>query len=89
MVRVIGDTVHYLIVDVVVSPNFQGKGIGKELINRVLKYIEEGVEQGERVNVHLVSESGKESFYEGFGFKKIPDEYSGYGMRKFIWGGKV
>lgn len=88
MARVIGDGVYHLIVDVVVKPEFQGQGIGTELINRVLNYIEEGLEQGERTSVQLISEAGKECFYESFGFKKIPNEYAGYGMRKVLWGEK-
>ena len=40
MGRLIGDGIYYLIVDVVVMPEFQGKGIGSGMLDRILKYIE-------------------------------------------------
>ena len=39
MARVIGDGIYYLIVDVIVSPKYQGMGLGKVLITELEKDI--------------------------------------------------
>lgn len=41
----------------------------------------------ERANIQLIADKGKESFYEKMGFKKIPHENCGSGMRKVIYKG--
>lgn len=84
MARLIGDGLYYIISDVIVKPKYQGQGIGKTMIRRLLSYVEEKLPEGGRVSVFLISEQGKESFYEQFGFKKIPHEFCGFGMRKVI-----
>ncbi len=84
MARAISDGIYALIVDVVVSPEYQNKGIGSLLINSLLKSIEDSIEEGEEISVNLVSMKGKEEFYEKFGFQKIPYDYTGYGMKKKI-----
>jgi len=40
--------------------------------------------KGQKCSINLVSISGKEEFYEKCGFKKIPFDYTGYGMIKRI-----
>lgn len=40
---------------------------------------------GGRVSIQLIAEKGKEGFYEKMGFKKIPHENCGSGMRKVIY----
>ncbi len=85
MARVVGDGTYHVIVDVIVSPVYQGRGIGKSLIRKVTDYIEESTFDGSRVSVQLIAEKGKEPFYEKQGFKLIPHEYCGSGMRKVIY----
>lgn len=85
MGRVIGDGIYYIIVDVVVVPEFQGKGIGTKIINEIISYITENIPKDSRVSVQLISEKGKEPFYEKIGFKKIPNENCGSGMKKVIY----
>lgn len=85
MARLIGDGVYYLIADVVVMPEFQRKGIGTFLMNGLLEYIETSVPEGGRVSVQIIAEKGKEDFYKRLGFKLIPHEYCGSGMRKVIY----
>ena len=63
MGRLIGDGIYYLIVDVVVIPEFQGHGIGSAIIDMLLKYVEEHTPIGGRVSVQLIAEKGKEHFY--------------------------
>lgn len=84
MARVISDGMYALIADVIVSPEYQNKGIGKLLINALLKDLEDSINEGEEISVNLVSMKGKEEFYEKCGFNKIPYDYTGYGMKKKI-----
>ncbi|MQY80468.1 MAG: GNAT family N-acetyltransferase [Bacteroidetes bacterium] len=69
--RIISDGVHHaLIVDIIVHPGYQGKGIGGEilqnLINRCKRY--------QIRDVQLFCARGKSEFYEKHGFKpRLPD----------------
>lgn len=80
MARAIGDGLYYLIVDVVVHSNYQKKGIGKLLIQSIVKNIEERTEIGQKCSINLISMKGKEEFYNKCGFRTIPFDYTGYGM---------
>ncbi|MBR0491830.1 MAG: GNAT family N-acetyltransferase [Clostridia bacterium] len=80
MARVIGDGLYYLIVDVVVHSDYQKKGIGKLLIESIVKDIEERTEIGQKCSINLISMKGKEEFYKKCGFRTIPFDYTGYGM---------
>lgn len=84
MGRLIGDGIYYLIVDVVVNPEFQGRGIGSKIIDMLLAYVEKRTPVGGRSSVQLIAEQGKEEFYIKKGFKLIPHEFCGSGMRKVI-----
>lgn len=84
MGRLLGDGLYYIIVDVIVTPEYQGKGIGSELIKRILNYVNSQTPADSRASIQLISESGKELFYEKMGFKKIPHAHCGSGMRKII-----
>ena len=84
MGRLICDGMYFLIVDVVVHPVFQKCGIGTNIMNMLLKYVEKKTPTGGRSSVQLVAEKGKEPFYEKLGFKTIPNEFCGSGMRKVI-----
>ena len=84
MGRLIGDGLYFTVVDIVVTPEYQGKGIGRELIKRILDYADNQTPPGSRASIQLISEKGKESFYEKAGFKKLPHQYCGFGMRKVI-----
>ena len=84
MGRLIGDGIYYLIVDVVVRPEYQGQGIGSTIIDMLLSYVEEHTPSGGRASVQLIAEKGKEAFYINKGFKLIPHEFCGSGMRKIV-----
>ena len=69
MARVIGDKgLCYYIKDVVVRPEYQGKGLGRILINELLKYINDNGVKGTRIAVELCAMPDKIPFYEKFGF---------------------
>jgi len=84
MGRLIGDGIYYLIVDIVVRPEYQGQGIGSKIIDMLLEYVEERTPVGGRASVQLIAEKGKEPFYMKRGFKLIPHEFCGSGMRRVI-----
>ena len=84
MGRLVGDGFYYLIVDVVVRPEYQGHGIGSSIIDKLLAYVEAETPEGGCSSVQLIAEKGKEDFYLKKGFKLIPHDYCGSGMRKVI-----
>lgn len=70
MARVIGDMgLNYYIKDVVVRPEYQKKGIGRTLINEILKYVGENGVSGTDIFVELCAVPDKIPFYEKLGFK--------------------
>lgn len=85
MGRLIGDGQYYMIVDVIVRPDFQKQKIGTSLLNMLLKYVDNHTPDKGRSSVSLIAEKGKEAFYETLGFKRIPHEFCGSGMRKVIY----
>lgn len=85
MGRLIGDGQYYMIVDVIVHPDFQKQKIGTSILNMLLKYVDHHTPSGGRSSVQLIAEKGKEAFYETLGFKRIPHEFCGSSMRKVIY----
>jgi len=85
LARVVSDGGYVaLIADVIVLPEYQGKGIGKTMMNMVMQYIYNSIGSGERVLVSLMAAKGKESFYKKFGFIERPNENYGAGMTLWI-----
>lgn len=84
MGRLIGDGMYYMIADIVVNPVFQKCGIGTNITNMLLKYVEDKTPVGGRSSIQLIAEKGKEPFYEKLGFKLIPHDFCGSGMRKIV-----
>ena len=63
--RAITDGVNYAVIfDVVLLPEFQGKGIGKQ----IMQYL---AEHAKAKNILLHSVPGKEGFYEKLGYRKM------------------
>ncbi len=84
MGRLIGDGMYYMIADIVVQPDYQKQGIGKKIISMIMEYVDRTTPIGGRSSIQLIAEKGKETFYEKMGFKIIPHEFCGSGMRKVI-----
>lgn len=85
MTRVVSDYGYIaIIVDVIVLPEYQSKGIGREMMNRVMEYLNNSIVKGEKLMVNLMAAKGKETFYDKFGFKQRPDEQYGAGMVQYI-----
>jgi GNAT superfamily N-acetyltransferase len=73
-----------LIKDMLVLPEYQGKGIGKEMMEQILLYLKTSMKPGWGITVDLMSAIGKEKFYEKFGFVKRPRDRRGAGMDLWI-----
>lgn len=84
MGRLIGDGLYYLIIDIVVQPDYQQKGIGSKMIDMLVNFVDKETPVGGRSSIQLIAVKGKEPFYEKKGFKIIPHEFCGPGMRKII-----
>lgn len=69
MARMIGDMgLNYYIKDVVVKPEYQRKGIGKMLIDELMKFVKDNGIKGTGVFVELCAMPDKIPFYEKQGF---------------------
>ncbi len=74
MGRTISDgALHALIVEVIVDPAWQGRGIGSEVVRRLVRRCRDaGIDQ-----IQLFCATGKRPFYEALGFRARPDEAPG------------
>ncbi len=79
MARIVGDGAYYTIYDVVVRKEYQNQGIGKMLMKQLVGWYESI--KDDDTYLYLGASSGKESFYENFGFKARPYENIGAGMK--------
>lgn len=80
MVRLVGDGQLFCqITDMAVLPSFQGRGIGKALLDEMLKWIDENA-PGAYVN--LIGDAPGQKLYRSRGFV----ETSGIGMKRSAWG---
>ena len=70
MARMLGDMgLNYYIKDVVVRPEYQGKGIGRMLINELIKFVNDNGVRGTDIFVELCAVPDKVPFYKKFGFE--------------------
>ena len=85
MVRLIGDGgMSFYIKDFAVRPEYQGKGIGRLLMNAMECWVKEQLQSGWAVSLELISSKGREPFYERFGFEQRPCDWDGAGMFKML-----
>lgn len=85
MARVVGDGGYvYFICDVIVRPTYQSCGLGRQIIENVLQWLESQVDEDETIMVNLMSAMEKEPFYEKLGFHKRPFGNHGSGMSRWI-----
>ncbi|MBP5654954.1 MAG: GNAT family N-acetyltransferase [Clostridiales bacterium] len=74
------------IADVIVLPEYQGQGLGRVIMELIMKQIGEWLKPGYKAMVSLSSAKGKEPFYRKFGFQSRPDENFGCGMCQWMEG---
>ena len=80
MGRLVGDgAMYWYLQEIVVLPEYQGKGIGKAIVTRLLAHIKASALPGTQAHVGLIAVQGKEAFYEQFGFTSIST-----GMRQWM-----
>ena len=83
MARVMHDGLQALIMDVIVSPEYQGQGIGGHMMKCVMEYLYSVARDGD-LFVSLMSALGKDDFYAKFGFERRPNEARGPGMTQTL-----
>jgi len=82
MGRVVGDySVVCMLTDISVKPEYQNRGIGQVIGNELRKLIENGVKEGEKIQIELTPTAGNESFYQKCGFKYKPEKITGM----YLW----
>lgn len=85
MARLLGDGgMSFYIKDFAVRPEYQGEGVGRQLMQAMESCIANHLESGWAVSVELISSKGREPFYEKFGFEQRPCDWDGAGMFKMI-----
>ena len=73
-----------LIADVIVAPEYQGKGLGRKLMEAIMEYIRSLLKPGYRIMISLMAAENKQDFYKKFGFIERPNETFGPGMHQWI-----
>ncbi|MFX0086275.1 MAG: GNAT family N-acetyltransferase [Candidatus Hodarchaeota archaeon] len=78
--RIIGDDgIYYYIQDVMVFPKHQKKGIGRQIMDRLMDFLENHAD--ETAFFGLMAAKGNSRFYEPYGFMKRP--YDAPGMFRY------
>ncbi len=78
MGRLVGDgAMYWYLQEIIVLPEYQGKGIGKSIVNRLIEHIKSEAVPRTKIEIGLTAVKGKEPFYEKFGFSVCPT-----GMKK-------
>ena len=84
MGRLVGDGyIYWYVQDVVIDPEYQGKGIGKEIMRYLTKHIENNSIPNTTVTIALMAAKGKDDFYKKLGYFTRPTDKFGPGMMKF------
>ena len=73
-----------LIADVIVAPEYQGQGLGRKLMEKIMSYIRSLLKPGYRIMISLMAAENKQGFYKKFGFIERPSDLFGPGMHQWI-----
>lgn len=85
MARLLGDgAMSFFLKDFVVTPEYQGQGIGKMLLEYIEQYIKDRLNPGWSAYLQLVSAKDKDGFYSACGYDTHPNDHSGPAMSKWI-----
>ena len=69
MGRLVGDgAMYWYLQEIIVLPEYQGRGIGKSIVNRLIEHIKSEAVPGTIIEIGLTAVKGKEPFYEKLGF---------------------
>lgn len=81
--RIVGDgAMYFYIQDVIVSPDFQGLGLGHKLMQEIEDFLSKNTTPG--ATVGLLAAKGKEGFYKKYGYLARNGETLGLGMCRFV-----
>ena len=76
MGRIIGDGgCHCQVVDICVLPEYQGRGIGKLIMEKIVNFID--TEFPESCYISLIADGDAHHLYRKFGFKEVMPESRG------------
>lgn len=85
MGRIVGDgAVICYIQDLIVIPEYQGQGVGNQIIESLIDYVKEIQLPGTQIMLDLMCAVGRESFYKKYGFIARPTDKLGPGMIRYI-----
>ncbi|MBT2643526.1 GNAT family N-acetyltransferase [Bacillus sp. ISL-41] len=78
MGRIIGDGgAFFQVVDIAVKPTYQGKGLGKLVMRKLIKYLDKHTYEGSYVS--LIADAPANKLYEHFGFDyTFPNSFGMY-----------
>ncbi|MDK2966037.1 GNAT family N-acetyltransferase [Lacrimispora sp.] len=81
MGRLVGDGCYICYIqDLVILPEYQGKGIGKYILERLVSYVKGQGITDTNITLGLFAAIGKEGFYQKQGFHIRPSDNRGSGM---------
>lgn len=85
MGRIVGDgAVICYVQDLIVSPDYQGKGLGSELLARLIAYAETLRLPETEMMLDLMCAKGREQFYQKHNFVARPTQTLGPGMIQYL-----
>lgn len=85
MGRIVGDGVVIdYIQDLVVRPDIQSEGVGRMIIERLIKYVKDTKLEDTEIMLCLMCAKGREDFYKKFDFIPRPTDNLGPGMIQYI-----
>lgn len=85
MGRIVGDgAIYWYLQDIAVIPEYQGKGVGRIIVKKLMDYIYNNSLTDTKTTIGLMAAKGKEKFYEKFGFVVRPNDFQGPGMIQII-----
>jgi len=74
--RIVGDEgITYVVSDIMVDPDYQGKGIGKTIMKEIDCYLEENTD--EYAHVCLIANKPADKLYSQFGFEYVEPKSCG------------
>ena len=80
MGRLVGDgAMYWYLQEIIVLPEYQGRGIGRMIVNHLIEYATVHSATGKFTTIGGVSAKGKEGFYQKLGFDVIPN-----GIKKMV-----
>lgn len=80
--RLVGDySCKGVLSDILVHPNYQGKGFGKIVVTTLLKMAQDTLKEGELFQIEATPTSGNRDFYVKCGFKYKPENQDGV----YVW----